>query len=222
MGLIQAILGTRKRVQLVLDDGTVISFDASITESHGRSSPPTEFEIEDGTTISDNIIIKPFTLEIDGIISDSPLTGAQALGTEALTTAVSRITGPVGVVAAAAGASLYSAIAGAQTPSQSAYENILNLQNSKEPFDVITSLRTYEDMWIKDLKVNRDAANGNVLAIRLSLVQLIIVEPQTTNLKVFKAPDSASPEANVGRQGLDGPFTTGISDATKAAAAAGF
>ena len=210
MGLIQTINGGKTSVQLILANGSVISFDASIKEVHKRSSPATKFEIEDGTTISDNIIMKPFDLTIDGMISDTPLSGASALASEALTTAVSIVAPPLGIVAAAAGASLVSAVQGSQTPSQSAYENILSLQESKEPFDVQTSLKTYEDMWINELEVNRDAQTGNVLSIRLSLSQLIIVEPQTTNLTIFSDSNTAAPLADVGRQGVGGPFSQGV------------
>ena len=202
MGLVQTLLGGKQLVRINNGLGTVITLDASISETHSRESPATEFEIESGTTISDNIIIKPFAIEITGVISDTPL----SLAGELLTTAVNVAAGPVGVLAGSAGAligtALTSAVSGSQSPSQKAYSQLLSLQDQKNPFTVTTSLRTYTNMWIKNLTVPRDPATGQILQFTLSMVQLIIVAPQTVVLQIFANPDTAAKEADTGRNQL--------------------
>lgn len=51
-----------------------IEFDALISESRGYSSEVPEYAVEDGYEVSDNISIKPMTLEITGNITNTPVT----------------------------------------------------------------------------------------------------------------------------------------------------
>lgn len=206
MGLIGSILGGAQRVQLIQSNKTVISIDCTVSENHQRESPPTEFPLEDGNPISDNIVIKPFTLDLNGIISDTPLSLAGAL----LTTAVSKVAGNLGVIAAGAGTALFTALSGSKSPSVQAFAQVLALQEARKPFDVITSLRRYEKMFIKGITVPRDASTGRVLQFTLNLVQLIIVSPQSVNITVFANADLAAGQADEGQQQANSPFLQGI------------
>lgn len=215
MSLIQALTGTQQRVQFIQKDtGVVIVIDATVNETHSRDSTPTEFEVENGDTISDNIIVKPFALEIQGIISDTPLSVLNA----ALTTAVSAIVPPIALVGATAGSALFSAIAETDSPSVVAYKQIRALQENKQPFDVLTTLNRYTNMFIKSLSIPRDANTGQVLMFNISLVELLLVSPQTVNLQIFKDADLSAALANQGRQEMLDP---GIAQAAKAGRIAG-
>jgi hypothetical protein len=94
-----------------------------------------------------------------------------------------------------------------------AFGQLLQIQESRQPFDVITSLETYKNMWIKGLSIPRDANTGQVLIFNLSLVQLIIAQPQSVNLQVFKDPNLGPGEVNKGKQEL---LTSGSAQGAKA------
>lgn len=203
--LIGQITGTQQRVQFIQKDtGSVIVLDACVQEQHSRESPPTEFEIEDGRTISDHIIVKPFALEIQGVISDTPLSVLNAL----LTTAAGVALPPAGIIVASGltkANALYSAIADSQSPSQVAYKQLLDMQESRSPFDVITTLRRYENMFFKSISVPRDAATGRVLMFTVSLVQLLLVQPKTVNLKILKDPNLSAALVQQGKEEMIDP-----------------
>ena len=56
-------------------DGTLdlVQLDVYDTETHGMATEVTEFPVEDGPDISDNVRRKPKTLAIEGYVSDTPL-----------------------------------------------------------------------------------------------------------------------------------------------------
>lgn len=197
------LLSSKTRVQFIQNNNTVISFDASIKENHTRESPPTEFPIEDGREISDHIILKPFNLELTGVISDTPIGGLQGLLQEAGVTAAAALLPPVGIVAAAGALALFSALASSKSPSVAAYGQLIQLQTNAQPVDVITSLYRYPNMWIKSISVPRDSETGQVLLFTVSLVQLLIVRPQSVNISIFANPALSANKADLGQNGLD-------------------
>lgn len=216
--LIQSVVQRQQRVQFIQPPtGTIITLDACVKETHSRESPPTEFEIENGQTVSDHIIVKPFSLELEGVISDTPI----SIEAAALTTLTSVATPTAGIILANAGRkayALYNAVQDSNSPSQLAFKQLIELQSNKQPFDVLTSLRRYENMWIKNISVPRDAATGKILQFTIQLVELLLVSPQTVNLQVFKDADLAASLANQGKQEMIDP---GIAKAAKAGRVAG-
>jgi len=50
-----------------------IELDVTMRENHNYSSRVTNYPIEDGSTLSDHIINEPTTLNLEGIVTDSPL-----------------------------------------------------------------------------------------------------------------------------------------------------
>ncbi len=196
-GIIGVLTGTQQRVQFIQKTtGTIISVDCTVSESHKRESPPTEFPIEDGLNISDHILVKPFDLEINGIISDTPIKAINSL----ITTAIGSVLPAAGIVGAGAGMALAQALSGSKSPSVVAYGQLLKLQSDRKAFDVVTTLNRYSDMWIKSLTVPRDAGTGRALVFTLSLVQLLIVKPKTVNIQQFNDADLAAENANLGKQ----------------------
>lgn len=213
MGLLGSILGSAQRVQFIQNStSTVIQLDCSLKEDHKRSSPPTEFPVENGNTVSDHVIVKPFTLDITGIISDTPLGGLKGTLTEVATTLTSALVPPVGLVGAAAGYALFSALSSSKSPSVAAYEQLLSLQENAQPFDVLTSLKRYASMWIADLGAPREADTGKALLFSVKLQQLILVTPQSVNVQIFANPGLSANQGDLGEQGLNIPngFQAGL------------
>lgn len=216
MGLLGTVLNNQQRVQFIQNGtNTLIQLDASVKENHSRESTPTEFPVENGDTISDHVIVKPFNLEITGIISDSPIGGVSGLLTEVATTLTSALLPPVGVIAGGVGAALFSALSKSDSPSVANYNALLKLQAGAMPFDVLTSLYHYKNMWIKNLSVPREAETGNVLMFTVTLTQLLLVSPQAVNVQIFANPGLASAQANTGQNGLElsAKYQQGFTDA---------
>lgn len=204
-GLLGSLLSGVTRVQLIQNNSTVIQLDASLKETHSRDSPASEFPIETGANISDNVLIKPFHLEINGIITDTPLGGTAGLLTEVATSAISSLVPPAGLAAVSAGVALLSGIVSSQSPSVAAYVQLLELQTAAQPFDVLTSLYRYPNMWITNLSAPRDVGTGKALIFTIQLSQLLLVSPQSVNVQILANPGLAGSIADQGQQ------STGIS-----------
>ena len=65
------------------DDGSVdtVQLDVYDKETHGMPTEVTDFPVEDGPNISDNVRRKPKTLTIEGYVSDTPLPQNHGSGT---------------------------------------------------------------------------------------------------------------------------------------------
>lgn len=218
-GLVGSFVRGKTKVQFIQNNSTVIQMDASLKEDHTRESPPTEFPVENGDTISDHIIVKPFVLTINGIITDSPL-NPSLLSTFA-NSAVASLIPPVGLAVLSAGVALLSATASSDSPSIAAYQQLLMLQESAKPFDVLTSLYRYPSMWIKSISAPRDSSTGDSLIFTVQLVQLLLVTPQSVSVQIFANAGLAAGLANLGQQesGLPNGFASGFADTNKAISA---
>lgn len=62
------------------------------------------------------------------------------------------------------------------------YENLISLQNSREPFDVVTGKRIYHNMLIRAIEVTTDRTTENVLSAVLTLREVIITSTTTTQV----------------------------------------
>lgn len=93
------------------------------------------------------------------------------------------------------------------------YSQLLELQERREPFDVVTSLRKYDSMLFKSLAVLKDQKTGAALSVTATLKQLRIVETQATTLPPRE--NQADPAATAETQ------NTGVKAATPATPAPG-
>ena len=101
-GLLQELTGQAGRVQILQPGlGCVIQLDACVNEQHGREAQVTTNPIEDGSVISDHIIVNPVNLAITGVISDTPLYDGKCFLTQSIGNAATSLLPPLGVVAAA-------------------------------------------------------------------------------------------------------------------------
>lgn len=213
-----SVIGSKKRVQFIQNNKTVITIDASIEETHKRRSPATKFPVENGMVVSDHILVEPFSLEITGMISDNPIGSLSGLVTEVATSLAAKLVPPASLTAIAGAVGLVSALAGSSSPSAAAYAQILMLQQNGQPFDVLTSLYRYPNMWITDLSVPRNAGTGNALLFTVTLEQLLLVSPQSVNISIFANPALSANNADVGNQstGIPNGFQAGYNDTTSA------
>lgn len=80
-------------------------------------------------------------------------------------------------------------------PLSETYANLLALQSSRVPFDVVTGKRVYRNMLMKALSLTTDALTENVLNINMELQEIII-----TSLEVVSVPERPK-QANPGKTG---------------------
>lgn len=124
----------------------VISFDASLSESHAHNANVTQNPVETGANISDNITILPVSLSITGFITDTPVKILQGLR---------------------------DSDSGSGSFSSTAHEDLLFLFNSKTPFKVVTGLETYENMVLTGLTFPRDPKTGKSITFQCQLTEII-------------------------------------------------
>lgn len=145
---------TRNEVTIASIGGYYL--DCVLTEDHGFESEVTEYPVENGTAVTDHVRVKPMTLSLEFIVSDTPIgmvdvfrSGAQALENSGLVETV--------------------------TPSDEVIAFLLTLQNKREPTTVVTSIRTYENMVLESLSLPRDADTGYAVRGTAKFKQVIIV-----------------------------------------------
>jgi len=145
----------------------VVTFDASVSEQHGKSADVTEFPVEDGGTISDHIILRPDTLQINGIVTDHPLVFLASLN------APSPLDGDLTSV---------------NERAKLAYAELERIMAEGEAVDVVTSFKEYTSMVIESLEVTRDAGRGNVMDATIRLKQI-----QKATLETVEIPEPETP-----------------------------
>lgn len=212
-GLYNSIALNTGRVQFLTKSGsTIVQFDASISEDYGTDIDITQSPIENGSVISDHVVVKPFTFSMNGIITDTPIKDIASLLTEGATTAVSGLLGPLGTVLGGAGVAAFNAVNGSASPSLVAYIKLKQLALGTpplappQPFTVVSKLGTFKNMLITSLSAPRDNKTGDSLTFRLTLTQVTIVQAASVNVSSLGDASLSSGKGELGEKGtpLDG------------------
>src|SRR5690606_23648994 len=56
------------------------------------------------------------------------------------------------------------------------FNKLVELRNKRQPFDVVTGLKVYKNMVIRDLRIHRNATIGKAIAISLDIQEIRIVK----------------------------------------------
>lgn len=91
---------------------------------------------------------------------------------------------------------------------QETYQELLNLQNSRVPFDVVTGKRLYSNMLMRALEVNTDRTSENVLSAVITLREVLITQTQqvtVANKSEMKDGASTSAVSNSGTKATKPP-----------------
>lgn len=158
--------------------------DASLSETHSYSCEVTEYPVEQGSAISDNVRPKPIVVTIEGIVSDTP----------------------IGSIADLRNGN------GDQLPSVGALAALLAIRDARQPITIATSLSRFENMVLTDLEIPRDSKTGAALCFTATFQQITIVTNLRTTVRTIKkrtAKPSGQGQENLGKQmalfGVDGP-----------------
>lgn len=165
---------------MVIIDGFTI--DASLEETHTHDSEVTEYPIEDGSTIADNVRPNPIEFEVTGLVSDTPIGSIADLRTRDTTST----TGALGYL-----------------PSERTLSKLRAIRAAREPVTVETEILTYDDMILEKLEVPRDRETGFALKFKAKFKQIIVAVNKRTLVRVATrvAVPSAAKKKDLGNKG---------------------
>lgn len=129
--------------------------DAFLTEGHAYTNEITDDPAEDGSDLNDDIINKPIVIDVDGLISDSPI-----------------------------GAIVAQRSQKGDLPSDDALAALLIVYFSRNTISIETSLQVYNNMGLVSLTVPVDKSTGRALRFKAQFKQLTIVENERTSVRV--------------------------------------
>lgn len=145
--------------QQVLIGGYVI--DVTVNENHQFDSDVTEYPVETGGDITDNVRPKPIIVTLDGVVSDTPI-------------------GTIATLRDSQGDN------GQQDflPSADALAALLAIREAREPVSITTTLQSFDNMVMTGLEVPRDASTGAALRFSATFQQVIFVTNDRTTVRV--------------------------------------
>lgn len=135
-----AVTRTVDKVTFVMINDFLI--DVALTETHEFEADVTEYPVESGSSISDNIRSKPIMVTMEGLVSNSPLEEIAKYR-----------------------------IAPAE-PVADAYAMLLDVRDKREPVTIRTSLGTFENMALQSLSIPRDGSRGDALRFTAKFQQI--------------------------------------------------
>lgn len=142
-----------------------IELDAVLSETHNNQVRLTKNPVELGADITDHAVIEPKKINIVAQVSDTPL------GTAAFGQIVDLVTGLFG-----------TATSQNITRSNAAYNAMVQLMEEREPIEVQTKLKLYQDMVITSLSVTQDKNTSRIVLMNIGLEEVLITESQIVKL----------------------------------------
>lgn len=135
--------------------GTV-NLDCVFSENTSEDSDVTDYPIETGSYIQDNIYNRPITFSLSGFLTDTPIGYIQTIENLFDTTN--------------------------QSLTQSAIDALETLKETRTPFTVVTGMRLYTNMVFTSFNFSRDTNNGRSANIDCTFKQLLFASYQTVQI----------------------------------------
>ncbi len=160
----------------ILSRVCVVDIDAVLSEKHRFDNLVTEHPLEDGSPVTDHIVNQPVVLDMEGRITDTPLSILASVGSGATGLIASDLSvdgQQIDPAAIAAG----TGVLGATLPGRAklAYQELVALYVSRETFTVLSGINEYLNMAFESLEFPRNAQDGRSLRFRATMRELIIV-----------------------------------------------
>lgn len=149
MSLAQLFFGKKNEIGL-------IEFDVTISESATSTATATKNPVENGADITDHVRMEAMAFTVSGVVSDTPVQYLAGLSAQAIENIASgNISG--------------------NRPSTDAWDKLLELQTTREPFTLVQGLKSYDNVVITKLSSTQDAASGNALFFTAEMQEIILV-----------------------------------------------
>lgn len=139
---------------------TEIPLDARVGSTYRFQSEVTEFPIESGATITDHVHLRPDEIQVEGIVSDTPVnelpTYLGLRGDEEVQTAGLR--------------------------SQTAFDALFICWRDRIPLTVVTEYLIYDDMIVESFEIPKGPDRGEAIWFSMTLRKIVTVETLTAAL----------------------------------------
>lgn len=122
--------------------------DVTLSEDHEFESEITDYPVESGSNISDNIRPRPITVTMEGLVSKHPFDHIKLLRD----------------------------VPESPHHPHDAYAVLLAIREDREPVTIRTSLDVFKDMALQSLSMPRDASTGDALRFTAKFQQIQTVE----------------------------------------------
>lgn len=200
----------------------VLELDCSLNENHEGTATISQSEVEDGSTINDNVVLLPRKLTLEGFVSLTPLGIAGLVGSAgtalaglagAKTSAASNnplVKSAVTTGVASLGGLVASAVggdAGAKSRQpKDVWDYLDELRVRRLPFQCVTALKIYDNMIMTSVTAPRNKDNTGGLRFTATMEQVKIVTSQVISIANITG---ASGAADLGKQAAgDAPGPT--------------
>lgn len=140
-----------------------IELEATVKESHSSEVSITQHPVESGADITDNAVVQPKKLTIEGAFSAYQLTPSTGTIFGADSTKIPAI-----------------------------YDQLIRLQESRELIQVQTGLKLYRNMLITSVSVTQDKTNSQALFFTANLQEIILVDTLETKSPAYKLESGAT------------------------------
>lgn len=151
-----------------LDPGDDLVIDCLISDNHSFESEVTDFPVESGSTISDNIRNKPLVVTMDCLVSNTPIGQVVTFRDKS------------------------------ENPADTAYNALLKIRGARKPVTIRTSLKTYKSMALQSLSVPRESGRGDELRFTAVWKQIeTVINRRDTRVSVVGAKNGGVRAANL-------------------------
>jgi hypothetical protein len=144
------------------------AIDAALSESHDKQADITEFPIEDGSTLTDHVIVRPRQYRVQGIVSNNPVgEGFRVIEDDG------------------------SVLVLEDTPlAEQARVALEEMLAARQPLRVVTAKCTYDNMVMQSLSFSDGAENGDALIFDASFKQIDVRQNRRSTVEIkFRAVD---------------------------------
>lgn len=178
-----------------------LQLDATIRESHKYDAEITDYPVEEGFDINDNIRKMPEQYDMEGIVTNSPISGITDFVVDIVTgnTNFSEVISNLRV--------------DKQTRVEVAQNILLELAGRKiqgkqendipKVFDIITGLRVFNNMAIKNLEFPRDGQTGEALRIVATFKKINVTTTETVAIPSPQAAVEDKTQSNVSKNKVE-------------------
>lgn len=156
-----------------------ITIDAIVKENHELRAKISEHPSEGGESFIDHVAHEATTIQIDGIISNTPMTWIGITAVESLVNYFHEKSNDI--VA-------------------QAFKKLEDIFAKREPISIVTSLKEYDNMVLESLSIERGGGSFDSLHFNATAKQIRIIEKATIDIPPEPKIERAKPKKNVGMQ----------------------
>jgi len=163
-----------------------VTFDLLLSEEAGLSADLSERAVQDGSSLSDHLQIKPREGTLRGLVSDYSLADTDVAANKA---SMSDLANKVKV---SSYDSAFPTRKNRTSRAKAAWEKLKELFNKKELVTITTTLEEYKDCMITDLRTAREEDQGDFLEFELTFKQVRQVKLQGAAITTAAKPKQGS------------------------------